>query len=183
MAIEFKRDYEQLQLEFDSNWETARAHYRKLVNHWHPDRYTQRPREREHAQQKFIELNRSFNSLRSFYKLNNRLPYQRILHSQSDAAVPEQHQRIQPSEADVMASSILNKRKTSSTTWKNSNLKPMLWAVPVALVLVLATAVFIVIDSNSKLNTIEEAKRVLRQAQTTQLGADVSITSADSSSN
>ena len=86
MSQTYRRDYEELGLDEAADWNGTRAAYRKLVNTWHPDRYAQRPREREHARQRFIRLTRSFDRLRAFYRENGRLPFETI--------VPEAPERL-----------------------------------------------------------------------------------------
>ncbi len=72
----FAQHYKQLELHDRADWELARANYRRLVHLWHPDRFAQRPRERAHAQQQFINLTKSYNVLRNFYRKNKRLPFE-----------------------------------------------------------------------------------------------------------
>ena len=79
MSDTYRRDYDELGLDEATDWTAARAAYKSLVNTWHPDRYTHRPREREHAQQRFIRLTRSFDRLRAFYRENGRLPFETVV--------------------------------------------------------------------------------------------------------
>jgi len=165
VAIEFKHEYQQLELDPSADWKNAQANYRRLVHVWHPDRYAQRPREKIHAQQQFIELTKAFNNLRTFYRENNRMPFEQIKQAISDSPVPAKHQQIMPEDNAISESSILNKRKPSTKSLKPNIFRPLLWAVPTVATVAVGIAVFIVIDRNAKLNTIEEAKRVLRTVQ------------------
>lgn len=113
MAIQYQKDYELLELNSFSDWHQARDNYRRLVHVWHPDKYIDRPEESPHAQNQFIELSRAFNNLRSFYRKNHRLPFQKITQLVTDSAEPLAHQRVQPIEDLTLASGILNKRKPS----------------------------------------------------------------------
>lgn len=162
MAIEFEQEYQQLELDPSADWKNAQANYRRLVHIWHPDRYAQRPREKIHAQQQFIELTKAFNNLRTFYRENNRMPFEQIKQAISDSPIPPAHQQILPEDDAINESSILNKRKPSTKSLKPNVFKPLLWVAPAVVTVLAGIAVFIVIDRNAKLNTIEEAKRVLR---------------------
>lgn len=79
MSITHRRDYEELGLDEGADYAAARAAYRRLVNVWHPDRYANRPRERDHAQQRFIGLTRSFDRLRAFHREHRRLPFETVV--------------------------------------------------------------------------------------------------------
>ena len=165
MAIEYKLEYDLLELDPVDGWAQAKINYRRLVNGCHPDRYARRPREREHAQQQFIELTKAFNNLRSFYRENQRMPFERIRQSVADEPVPAEHLRVTPTDETVFQSGILNKRKPLPKVSKTSRVKPFLWAVPALAVILAGFGVFMIIDRNAKLSTIEEAKRVLRETQ------------------
>lgn len=165
MAIEFEQEYQLLELDPSSDWKTARTNYRRLVHVWHPDKYAQRPREKIHAQQQFIDLTKAFNNLRAFYRENNRMPFEKIKHAIADSPEPPEHLQIKPEDGAVSESSILNKRKPSNKSLKSNIYTPLLWAIPAVATVVAGIAVFIVIDRNAKLRTIEEAKRVLRTVQ------------------
>jgi len=172
VAIQFQQDYQLLELNPVDDWDKATRNYRRLVHVWHPDRYAQRPRERIHAQQHFIELTKAFNNLRSFYRENHRLPFEAIKQSVADSPEPPAHQRVKPEDVAVAESSILNKRKPSTQSHKSSPLKPLLWIIPALATVAAGMAVFFVIDRNAKQNTIEEAKRVLRTVQPSEFMAD-----------
>ena len=88
MTHDFRQDYEALELDDRADWTTARASYRRQVNLWHPDRYAQRPRERVHAQQRFIQLTCAFDSLRNFHRANHRLPFEPIRTTRTPPAAP-----------------------------------------------------------------------------------------------
>jgi len=72
----FEHDYQILELDRDATWHDVRESYRRLVNRWHPDRYASRPREKQHAQTRFIEVTKAYNNLRAFYRKHQRLPLQ-----------------------------------------------------------------------------------------------------------
>ncbi len=162
MAIQFQRNYQLLELDNNADWKTANKNYRRLVHTWHPDRFEQRPRERIHAQQQFIELTKAFNNLRGFYRENNRLPFEKIQHAKTAPSSPPIEKRVMPSDELVLESGILNKRKPSTSFLKSDLFHRVLWALPIIAALVVGMAVFVITDRNAKMNTIEEAKRVLR---------------------
>lgn len=172
MAIQFQHDYRLLELDPVADWAKANKNYRRLVHIWHPDRYAQRPRERVHAQTQFIELTKAFNNLRGFYRENSRMPFEQIKQSVADSPEPPVNQRIKPEDTAVAESSILNKRKPSTKSLTSSLIKPLLWIIPTCAVVIGGIAVFAIIDRNAKLNTIEEAKRVLRSVKPSEYMAD-----------
>lgn len=172
MAIHFQEHYKLLELDSKANWETANRNYRRLVHAWHPDRFAQRPREKEHAQQQFIELTKAFNSLRTYYREYHRLPYQQLTQAVADSPEPAPHQKITPDDATAFESGILNKRKPSPLNRNGRNLKPLLWALPAVATIFAGLFTFAIVDRNAKLATIEEAKRVLRNAKPSEYMAD-----------
>ena len=172
MAIEFQQNYALLELDPSADWAKANRNYRRLVHAWHPDRFAQRPRERVHAQQQFIELTKAFNNLRTFYRQNHRLPFEQIKQAIADPPEPPSHQSISPKDETVFEKGILNKRKPSPLKGKSKLFKPLLWALPVGATIAAGMVVFIMVDRSAKLNTIEEAKRVLRSAEPSQYMRD-----------
>jgi len=164
VANTFRRDYEQLEIDDVADWATARGSYQRLVNIWHPDRYAQRPRERIHAQQRFIELTKSFNNLRTFYRAHNRLPYQRIQTQQSSQ--PKPAQTVRSARATVEESSLLRPRKESAIDDETlSNRRRLLWVLPGILMMLCTLGLLVVMDHNEKVRNIENAKEVLRNTE------------------
>jgi len=134
------------------------------VHAWHPDRFEQRPRERIHAQQQFIELTKAFNNLRTFYRENHRMPFEQIKHAIADDPVPPAPQRVSPDDDKMFETGILNKRKPSKTILNTGWLKPLMWILPTGAIIFAGMVAFVVIDRNAKMSTIEEARRVLQSA-------------------
>ncbi len=165
MAIQFQRDYELLELEKECDWTLARTSYRRLVNVWHPDRFANRPRERAHAQQQFIELTKSFNNLREFYKQNNRMPFERMTHAVSEPAEPPIQKSVSPVDDDLVENGILNKRKLSGNKKSLWSKVRSWWVIPAAFAIAGSVMVFSYIDRSAHQQTVEEAKRVLRNTQ------------------
>jgi len=172
VAIHFQDDYQLLELDSSASWEQANENYRRLVQVWHPDRYSERPTELVHAQNQFIDLTKAFNNLRGFYRENSRLPFEQITQSTVDSSEPPEHQRIHPEDHAVLESSMLNKRKPSHRSLRSNASKPWLWIVPTLATVAAGVAVFFVIDRNAKLDTIEQAKRVLNNVQPSEYMAD-----------
>lgn len=164
MAIQFQHNYQLLELNPGSDWETAKKNYRRLVHACHPDRFAQKPRERMHAQQKFIELTKAFNNLRAFHRENHRMPFEQIKHAVADSPEPPPGQRVTTNDETMFKTGILNKRKPSNEHLK-SNLRSMLWLVPTGASIIIGLMVFMIIDRNTKMNTIEEAQRVLNSSE------------------
>ncbi|MDF1821514.1 MAG: J domain-containing protein [Alcanivoracaceae bacterium] len=70
--MDYLHCYRVLELDADSNWETARRHYRTLASRHHPDRPghdTSGPSQ--------AELNRAYGLLRDYYQQHQRLPLQK----------------------------------------------------------------------------------------------------------
>ena len=178
MTHDFRQDYEALELDHGADWATARTAYRRQVNLWHPDRYTQQPRERVHAQQRFIQLTRSFDSLRNFYRANRRLPFEPIRAERrvaaaaddgpspdgSDADAGRPGRAARPSEKEVLEAGILNLRAPTGRP-RRSGLGKLLWpAAAVALVLV-TLAAFLVLDRSARQATLAEGREVLKRTE------------------
>jgi len=165
----FKRDYEMLDLHDRADWKTARASYRRLVHLWHPDRYTQRPREKAHAQQQFIELTKSYNSLRSFHRTHQRLPFEAVKRQASTQTKPANlHKGPQTrTKVDNFEKGLLNgdgKSRTKKRKTKKNNGTKIWMFVALAMMMIATIAVSLVLDLNANKANIEKGKEVLRQA-------------------
>ena len=161
MSTQFQRDYELLELDRISDWSTARANYRRLVNVWHPDRYSNRPAEQEHAQKIFIELTKSFNNLRNFYREKNRLPYQLDAIEKTKPAEPSPEQRVDP---NVTESSVLKHRQSSDILSRTNSTKRSSLLIPTLLTIACGIAIFIYMDVTAKNRAAEEASKVLNNS-------------------
>jgi len=84
----YRQDYAELGIPEQADWSVVRAAYRKQVNQWHPDRFAGRPRERAHAETRFIRLARSFNRLRQYYRTHDRLPFELPLRAAARGPAP-----------------------------------------------------------------------------------------------
>ena len=175
MTHDFRQDYEALGLDERADWTTARASYRRQVNLWHPDRYAQRPREGVHAQQRFIQLTRSFESLRSFHRANHRLPFEPIRTPRPPAAgadpaaerdpsgrtAPGPAER--PSETAVLEAGILNVRSPKARRRRPGRLGRLIWPAAIASLVLGMLGAFLVLDRNARRATLEEGRDVLRR--------------------
>lgn len=123
----YSADYAILELDDRANWAAAQANYRRLVHLWHPDKFEDRPRERDSAQRQFIALNKAYNSLRSYYKLKHRLPHEPL--PKPNARAPGDSQEVTidmgPTTSDVKPtgpdSSRFSSRKSSRKSSDNPN--------------------------------------------------------------
>jgi len=165
VSTQYRRDYELLELDRISDWDAARANYRRLVNVWHPDRYSDRPDEQEHAQKIFIELTKSFNNLRNFYREKNRLPYQFEAIESVSQAEPHPEQRIETNESDVTQSGILKQRKSADAYTQNQRPKRSPLFIPALLTIAGGIGIFIYMDMSEKNRASQEAARVLSNTE------------------
>lgn len=165
----FKRDYQALELDDSADWETARNKYRHLVHHWHPDRYTQRPREKAHAQQQFILLTKSYNSLRNFYRTNQRLPFEEhkeSIRSRSESAFPGEEEIDQAQEpSSGLHKGVLNRDpKSRPKRQLFANLSSKFWIFAALTMMIATVAASMVLDLNANKANIEKGREVLRHA-------------------
>lgn len=173
MAHRFRDDYVTLGLDDNADWASAQIQYRRQVNRWHPDRFVQRPRERLHAEQRFIQLTKAFERIRAFYRINLRLPFEAI---NRDSSVKETRAGLGKSgdgKAGARSPDIekpqFRKRFFDDSEEQHyrgqessfpSGKRLLLWLVPG--VMVAATGVvFVVLDRNAQRASLEEARRHL----------------------
>lgn len=172
----FKRDYEQLELDDRADWNQARAHYRRLVHLWHPDKYAQRPREKNHAQQQFISLTKSYDTLRAFQRQHGRLPFEPMAtssdnpsNSRSASQKSNQNRRYNANteaDTDVLADGILGRanRVTAASTVNEDKGSKAVWVL-LGLTLLLGTIVtFAILDKKASERIMEEGREAIRQA-------------------
>lgn len=69
----FKQCYEILNIQSDSDWNTAKKTYRKLIQKWHPDRQPD-PEKKLRATNKIKELTTAYSQLSEYYRQNGELP-------------------------------------------------------------------------------------------------------------
>ncbi|MFK7855173.1 MAG: J domain-containing protein [Granulosicoccus sp.] len=158
----FKHDYKMLELhEFDT-WKTARANYRRLVHKWHPDKYTHRPREQAHAQQQFIELTKSYNSLRSFYRANQRLPFESA--NQPAKAGNQSEQKPKRNSPHVEDSILGRERSVRSPAHEGAKSHgKIFWFIGIFAMMIGTAALSLMLDLNANKANMEIGKETLRQ--------------------
>ena len=174
MSTTYRSDYRELGLDEGAGWAEARGAYRSLVNTWHPDRYARRPREREHAQQRFIRLTRSFDRLRAFYRENGRLPFEKVVPDAPERlaiervarAYDERRRRTAPSvavEADLDGEELLGRAPAPARS--RSRRWPLIW-LGVGLCAVTATlALFVVMDRSERRSAYQSGRDVLLETE------------------
>ncbi len=165
MAIDFQQDYQSLQLEKDANWSEAQANYRSLVNRWHPDRYARRPRELPHAQKEFIQLTKSFNNLRNFYRQNKRMPFELRPVATAQQSVPKKQQRIESLSDGDAELEILKKGKSSGASKTREKRLSVLWVGLTAFMVISSLVVIAYLDRRDRALTLEQAREVLKDTQ------------------
>ncbi len=165
MANDFLHDYESLQLAKDASWIDAQTSYRKLVNHWHPDRYAQRPRELDHAQKQFIELTKSFNNLRNYHRTNARLPFELNRVSKANPSVPNEQQRVESVNGLEPDLKILNNGKKKNDSRLFLKLKPFVWTGIAGVLIIGSLALMFVMDKHARQRNIEQAREVLKDTK------------------
>jgi len=159
----FERDYQMLELDRDASWADARINYKRLVNRWHPDRFNSRPREKQHAQGRFIEVTKSYNNLRTFHRDHSRLPLQNPAlrdSPQSTGTPPEPNVRSggfgSPSVEDTVGS--INKPAT-----KRKMLPLWCYVVPLAALAIGVIVIFVVLEKRTAAKQREAAIEVLNR--------------------
>lgn len=168
---DFNADYENLRLENSADWKTARLHYRKLVHVWHPDKYSDRPRERTHAQKQFIALSKSYNHLKEFQKLHGRLPFEntRPEEERPDAdlyGAPEAagtRGEVDPNNLDLETLS-RDDEKIDDRVLKPSPARKIIWTMTACIVIFSTIVLFFILDQKANQQNLERGQQVLRDA-------------------
>lgn len=170
MSNIFERDYQMLELGREADWDEARESYRRLVNRWHPDRFASRPRERQHAQVRFIEVTKSYKNLREYHRSNGRLPLQdpALRDTQQSAGTPPEptlrsngHASRGASVANEAGLFAENNRLTSP---KKSKLNIGLWSMAV-IALVATISLFVVLEKRVSEKVRQDGIDVLRETE------------------
>lgn len=165
----YKADYEMLQLDDRADWNAAQRSYRRLVHLWHPDKFAQRPAEKTHAQQQFINLTKSYNSLRNFHRENSRLPFESAISSNHTANNPPQDGRGfgnwegKSTDNDSFGWQNPGSRTKSDSPARRSR-RTALWATSGALMMLATIAFFLVLDNHASKARMSQGREVVRQA-------------------
>lgn len=166
----FAQHYKQLELHDRANWELARANYRRLVHLWHPDRFAQRPRERVHAQQQFINLTKSYNVLRNFYRKNKRLPFETAFSSPNrdtdnlmNNAFDEQgfdNTPPPPVDAGILSRDPADRERKIS----KEGMRKLGWLMGGGAIVLGTIMLFLVIDQQANQATAQQGREVIKEA-------------------
>lgn len=164
----FSQHYRQLELNDRADWETARAHYRRLVNLWHPDRFAHRPRERAHAQQQFIKLTISYNALRNFYRKNHRLPFQSAHTVKTDKKAERcGAESCNPDTKDTTVDNSLLGRKTTqrrTSSKKPGGLRNLIWLTAGGSIMLGTVMFFLIVDRSANRAIAERGREIVKEA-------------------
>ncbi|MFK8081553.1 MAG: J domain-containing protein [Granulosicoccus sp.] len=166
---QFAEHYQQLEIDDRANWDSAQSSYRKLVHVWHPDKFTSRPRERLHAQQRFINLTKSYNALRDFYRTNQRLPFQSVHTASKDQKPKLEHDSQEPKRSASVAevdSSVLRRdpEKSAYSTGNSGNRRKIIWALAGLSILFFTATLFLILDQKLNQATAEIGREVIKDA-------------------
>ncbi len=170
---DFKSDYEQLELNDRADWSQARANYRRLVHLWHPDKYAQRPRERNHAQQQFISLTKSYDSLKSFQRENGRLPFEPVKTrpkpekpaTAKRKKTAKKHAPARHANEDLNPSILArDEDATHDAVIKPAMTGKILWTIGGVAILLLTIITFFLLDRSANQKIIEKGREAIREA-------------------
>lgn len=70
----FQECYKILNVTDKNNWNEVRKAYKKLIQKWHPDKFTENTQKREAADEKIKQINSAYNQLNTYYKQYGELP-------------------------------------------------------------------------------------------------------------
>ena len=166
---QFALHYEELELNDRADWDAARASYRRLVHLWHPDKFTNRARERAHAQKRFIDLTKSYNELRDFYRKNQRLPFQSISAAEGvkPPVQPDEHSRQEfTTDTQTLDSSVLSrdpaKRGLSGINTRKAG--KIAWLLLGICIMFATVFGFLVLDRKANQAIAEKGREVVKEA-------------------
>lgn len=165
MSNIFERDYQMLELDRDASWADARHNYKRLVNRWHPDRFAARPREKQHAQGRFIEVTKSYNNLRTFHRQHSRLPLQNpaLRDTPQSTGTPPEPARGAAKFGAPRVEDTMGSMRNAKTGGKK---RPMwFFVVPLVCLAIGTISVFIVLEKRIAAQNREAAIEVLNNAK------------------
>lgn len=168
---DFNADYANLRLENTADWKTARLHYRKLVHIWHPDKYSDKPRERIHAQKQFIALTKSYNHLKAFQKQHGRMPFE---NTRQEAPRPDAELygagdnagtrgEVDPTNLDLDTLS-RDDDKIDERVLKPSPARKIIWTMTACIVIFSTIVLFFILDQKANMQNLQKGQQVLREA-------------------
>ena len=157
MQIDFQKCYTALNLEAGADWQDAQDSYRRLVHEWHPDRHNTTPADNHHAQLYFIELTRSFDAIRKYYRRYKRMPLLRNLGS--TATVGTDHF----SNSESLLNKARNREQNMQMLRRNNLKKHAILALGAGLGLAVLFFLFS-LDRQLAVQASEDAKRELQNS-------------------
>jgi len=154
------------------NWAEARRSYRHLVQQWHPDRFSDRPREKQLAQNRFVEITSAYNNLREFHREHSQLPLQDLLPKNT-------YQQNKPQQSETPPPAVKpRKTKTTSSTddlfeidsgrKKSTAPSYWLWAIPLIAVMAILT-LLVLLEKRLAQQHRQSAVEVLEPIQSVEL--------------
>lgn len=167
----FEADYRTLNLHENADWRTTRVRYRKLVHKWHPDKYSDRPKDLEFAQKKFIALTKAYNRLKAFHSLHKRLPFEHTTREEIradavlniDSVTASKKSRADQEDLDKGTFS-RDESKTDERLIKKSPLTRILWIIITCIVIVGTIMLFFVLDQKANQRNRIIGEQVLKEA-------------------
>jgi len=165
---EFEEHYRVLNIAENDDWTKARNQYRTLVHRWHPDKFTDKPQEIENAQKQFIALSKSYNKLKEFHSLHNRLPLEGIQPEESrpDATLntqPSMRSNVDPNNLDLGTLS-RDEKKIDARLVKKKPFKKFLWLSVASVVVVSTIMLFFILDQKANQENIARGRQVVKEA-------------------
>jgi hypothetical protein len=141
------------------------------VHKWHPDKYSDRPLELENAQKNFIALAKSYNRLKEFQALHNRLPFESTKAEQlRPGATVNIHpfsasakSNVDPNNLDLGTLS-RDKSKVDERLVKKNSVTKILWLVIAGVVVVGTILLFSILDQKANEKNMAIGHQVLKEA-------------------
>ncbi len=163
MKIDYQKHYDDLKLDYqNTDWKTLQTAYRKRVNECHPDRFANDETLQAEAQAQFIEVTTSYNSLRDFYRKNNRLPLQR--HDSDEDLAGLKGMKL--NEGLISDTSLLKKKRKEidNSRAKKRSLRPLIAAF-CGVMLFGIVLMFYALDRYSAKMAADNAREALNSAE------------------
>ena len=163
----FSKHYKNLDLGNRATWDEVRTNYRRLVQQWHPDRFENRPRERANAQQNFINVTKAYKALRTFHRINNRLPFQSAHVANSDDATPVDETTARPTSREPLSLDENLLKRDPSMRQNNSALKRKTraigWGLAACTLILCTIGFFLVQDRKANQAIAEQGREIMKQ--------------------
>jgi len=155
MTIElqkFKNHYHTLQLDLHSDHIACKRAYKKLVNIWHPDKFTINTESRIKADEKIKSINIAYSCISEYYKKHNLMPGKLLIEVNEDDSI---NQTSNSFDLSSLYSHIKQKDKHKTDFYRNKNIQ---------FIGVLITILFIFlilnVDDYNEQNTIQNSQTI-----------------------